>query len=177
MTTLALTAIGDDRPGLVSALSAEIDDHGGSWVDSSLALLGGKFAGIVLVEVAQERTADLTESLSALAEQVGLRVTATPAGSSADPVDGGGGEALQLHLIGQDRTGMVREVASALASARATIDDLRTWTRDAPEGGGVLFEAEASVRLAAGEDAGAVREALERIAAELMVDLELEDLD
>ena len=186
MTTLVLTAIGDDRPGLVSALSAAIDDHGGSWVDSSLALLAGKFAGIVLVEVTEEHAPALTEAVSALSEQVGLRVDVTPAGAPAAPTGAqaaatgartaADGETLQLHLLGQDRTGMVREVASALASAGATIDDLRSWTRDAPEGGGVLFEAEAAVRLPAGADAAAVREALERIAAELMVDLDLADI-
>ena len=51
-----------------------------------------------------------------------------------------------LSLLGQDRTGMVREVTEALHSQGATIDSLRSLTREAPEGGGMLFEAEAVVR-------------------------------
>jgi len=79
-----------------------------------------------------------------------------------------------MHLLGQDRTGMVREVTTALRSQGATIDGLRSWTREAPEGGGMLFEAEAELRLPADAEEEAVREALETIAAELMVDLELD---
>lgn len=176
MTTYVLTAIGDDRPGLVSALSSVVDDHGGSWVDSSLALLGGKFAGIVLVDVAESRAEGFVQELATLAEQVGLRVEATTAGAATTGAAPAvvGGTALRLHLLGQDRTGTVREITTALASVHATIDELRTWTREAPEGGGLLFEAEAQVRLAPGSDSEAVREALEKIAGELMVDVDLD---
>jgi glycine cleavage system regulatory protein len=69
---------------------------------------------------------------------------------------------------------MVREITTALRSQGATIDVLRSWTREAPEGGGMLFEAEAELRLPIESDEADVREALETIAAELMVDLELD---
>ena len=170
-TAYVLTAIGEDRPGLVAALAAAVDEHGGNWVDSQLALLAGKFAGIVQVDLPDERAQSFLEALPGLAEEVGLQVEATPAGAPADAVPH---SALRLHLLGQDRTGMVREVSFALRSQGATIDGLRSWTREAPEGGGMLFEAEAEVRLPAEADENGVRDALERIAAELMVDLELD---
>lgn len=172
MTTYLLTAIGDDRPGLVAALAAAVDEQGGNWVDSQLALLAGKFAGIVQVDLPDERVGAFLESLPALADEVGLAVEAT-AGTTDGPA-GSPHRALRLHLLGQDRTGMVREVTAALRSQGATIDGLRSWTREAPEGGGMLFEAEAELRLPAAADEGDVREALETIAAELMVDLELD---
>lgn len=174
MTTYVLTAIGDDRPGLVAALAAAVDENGGNWVDSQLALLAGKFAGIVQVDVPEGNVGAFLEALPVLAEEVGLDVEANVAGAGAGTPTG---ESLRLHLLGQDRTGMVREVTSALTSQGATIDGLRSWTREAPEGGGMLFEAEAEVRLAAGADDEGIREALEQIAAELMVDLELDPTD
>ena len=175
MTTYVLTAIGDDRPGLVAALAAAVDEQGGNWVDSQLALLAGKFAGIVQVELPDDRVEAFLGSLPALAAEVGLAVEATAAGrdgtvGAADTT----GQALRLHLLGQDRTGMVREVTSALRSQGVTIDGLRSWTRAAPEGGGMLFEAEAELRLPHDGDESGVRDALETIAAELMVDLELD---
>lgn len=176
MTQLVLTAIGDDREGLVSALSEQVDLHGGNWLESGLSHLAGKFAGVVLVEVPEERVQDLTRALEDLHQSVGLRVDVTDARLAAGASgDAGAQEPLRLHLVGQDRTGMVREVTSALAAQGAGIEDLRTWTSDAPQGGGVLFEAEALVALPAGRDPGEVREALERIAAELMVDLDLDE--
>lgn len=173
MTTLVLTAIGDDRPGLAAALAAAVDEHGGSWVDSQLALLGGKFAGIVVVDLPAEEVGAFQAALPSLADQVGLAVEAT-SGSVAEGEETATGAPLHLSLVGQDRTGMVREVTAALSAAGATIDGLRSWTRETPEGGGMLFEAEAEVRLPVGADEEQVREALETIAAELMVDLELD---
>jgi glycine cleavage system regulatory protein len=41
MATLVLTVTGDDRPGVVSALSAAINANGGSWVLSQLSRLAG----------------------------------------------------------------------------------------------------------------------------------------
>ena len=175
MLTYVLTAIGDDRPGIVSTLAAAVDDHGGSWVDSQLALLAGKFAGIVHVELPEDRAEAFLDALPALADAVGLHVEAEPAAEGDAPAGGAAtGDVLVLTLLGQDRTGMVREVTTALHSAGATIDALRSATREAPEGGGMLFEAEAVVRLPAGADETVVRGALEAIAAELMVDLELD---
>ena len=55
MATFILTVLGTDRPGLVSALSAPINDHGASWERSQMSRLAGKFAGIVLVTVADDR--------------------------------------------------------------------------------------------------------------------------
>ena len=66
MATFILTVIGDDRPGLVSALSAPINAHGASWERSQMSRLAGKFAGIVLVAVADERLEALAADLMAL---------------------------------------------------------------------------------------------------------------
>ncbi len=46
---LVLTVIARDRPGLIKDLSETIAMHGGNWVDSSMARLGGEFAGILRV--------------------------------------------------------------------------------------------------------------------------------
>lgn len=175
MTKLVLTAIGDDREGLVSALAQVVADHGGNWLDSQFARLAGKFSGIVLVELDPARSDALEVAVADLLDEVGWKIEVTPAGdgsgpgvhvpASADP--------LSLHLLGQDRPGMVREISQALASQHVTIDRFRSWTTDAPEGGGVLFEADAEVRLGEGTDEKDLRTALERIAAELMVDLDL----
>src|SRR5699024_8740944 len=98
MTTYVLTAIGDDRPGLVSALSSVVDGQGGSRVAWRLALLAGTFAGIVRVGVAESRAERFVEEPATLAEQAGLRgeATAAAAPSAAPP---GAGPSLRLHLL------------------------------------------------------------------------------
>ena len=51
MPNLVLTLIGPDRPGLVEAVAQPIAANGGNWLESRMAHLGGKFAGILRVDV------------------------------------------------------------------------------------------------------------------------------
>ena len=82
-TSLVLTFIGHDKPGLVNTLSETIAAAGGSWLESRLAHLAGEFAGIVLVSVPEPNAARLTTALRSL-EEAGLRITVEP-GISVEP--------------------------------------------------------------------------------------------
>ena len=170
MATLVLTVIGDDRAGLVDALAGPIALHGGNWDRSHMARLAGKFAGIVVVSVPDERTDELTAALGTLTAQGLLDVTvAIAANSSPEDRD----ELLGLHLIGQDRPGIIREVASALAQRNVSIEELQTTASSAPMSGELLFEATATLRVPADIDPADLRSTLEAIANELMVDLDV----
>lgn len=161
-----LTVIGDDRKGLVAALSEVISDHRGNWQRSQIAELAGKFAGVVVVSVPREQVQDLTAALRALDGL--LEVSAHPA-YEEDAVPGG--RTLAIDLLGTDRPGIVREVASVLHQHHLSIETIETHTREAPMAGGQLFEAHVVARLPADADLDVVRADLERLAAELLVDI------
>jgi glycine cleavage system regulatory protein len=170
MATFTLACVGDDRPGLVSALSAPISAHGASWERSQMARLAGKFAGVLLIEVADDQADTLAADLEAL-EDIGLRITLERTDAPAEhPV-----QRLGLELLGADHPGIVAEVSAALAEHRVGIVELTTDVRDAPMAGGRLFEAQAV--LSAPPEAGLdeLRRVLEDLADELMVDLTLSD--
>ena len=98
--------------------------------------------------------------------------------SDSAPADVTGAEVLHIFVLGHDRPGIVSEVASALASLGVSIESLQTLTKDAPMGDGVLFEADADLRVPAGVTELAIREAIEALAHDLVVDLDaLEFLD
>ena len=63
---LVLTVVAEDRPGLVGTLSAVIAEHDASWVDSSMARLGGQFAGILRIMVDTQKAEALSSALLAL---------------------------------------------------------------------------------------------------------------
>ena len=172
MATLVLTVIGDDRAGLVNAVAEVVARHGGNWEQSQMAELAGKFAGIVLVTVPQESAADLVAALEPL--QGMLDITAQ---EGAAPQPDPGVRRFALDLVGADRPGIVREITEVLAAHHVNIDRLRTEPRDAPMSGGRLFEAHAVLEVAPTTDLGALRVALERLADELMVDIELDAAD
>jgi glycine cleavage system regulatory protein len=166
MGILVLTVVGDDRPGLVSALSGVVAGHGGSWEHSQMARLAGTFAGIVSVTVADDRVDALLADLDSLAGG-GLEVRVRTAVHTAPPV----GVHWTLSLVGDDRPGIVHQVTDALAGLGVSIEELTTATRDAPMSGGVLFEAQASLIAPSDVTVDAARAALEHIADELMVEL------
>jgi len=175
MATLVLTILGDDRPGLVSALSAPVSAHGASWERSEMSRLAGKFAGIVVLSVPRERLDQLVAELAALATQ-GLHVTIERTDEPADdPADEQPVQRLNLELLGADRPGIVAEISAALAQAQVSIEELSTDVREAPMAGGTLFEARAVLSAPADGDTGALRRVLEALADELMVDLQLSE--
>ena len=165
---IVLTVIGDDREGLVEALSEVVSEHSGNWERSQLAQLAGKFAGIVVLSVPDERVRSLTDSLDRLEGL--LEVTAHP-GAGTDPVEVP--QTLRIDLLGTDRPGIVHEVSAVLHRHSLSIETIETATRDAPMAGGQLFEAHVVVRVPGGADAEALRTDLERLAAELLVDIDL----
>ena len=110
--SLVLTVIGDDRPGLVEQLATAISKHGGNWLESSMAHLSGKFAGIVCVTVGENDVEALKKEFAALA---GLRITAEVAESADATPAKPSGRRLKLSLVGHDRIGIVREVSQVLA--------------------------------------------------------------
>ncbi len=171
MATLVLTAIGDDRSGLVSALSGVIADHGGSWERSQMARLAGKFAGIVLVEVPDDRAEALIQELGPLGTQGLLDVTVERVRDEV-PSDAAVTR-LSLELVGADRPGIVHDISRVLAARQVSIEELRTVTREAPMAGGMLFEATATLLAPPSVPLADLKAVLEELANELMVDLSL----
>ena len=170
MATLVLTVIGNDRTGLVDALAGPIARHEGNWDRSHMARLAGKFAGIVVVTLADDRVDALAGELETLRTSGLLDVSvAIAASDEPTPVE----SMMTLHLVGQDRPGIVSEIARALAQRGVSIEELETSTSSAPMSAEPLFVATALLQLPATADVEALRASLEDIANELMVDLEV----
>lgn len=170
--TLILTVLGKDRPGLVSALSEQIARHGGNWLESRMARLAGEFAGIVRVSVPEESAEALTAALLGLAAE-GLRVS----------VERGLGEAaaapalgFTVALMGHDHPGIIRDVTQALAARGVNIEELTTELVSGSMSGTPLFRASARLSAPPGIKAGELREALERLAGDLMVEIALDEV-
>ncbi len=164
MTTLVLTLVGDDRAGLVAAVAAAVDAAGGNWENSELAELSGAFAGIVAVSVAPERAEELRAALSGIE---GLVTVAVPAAGPTAVA----GRRITVEILGNDHPGIVREITTALSAHGLSIERMATETRDAAMAGGRLFEAAIAAVAPASADLDDVRGQLERLAAEVQVDI------
>lgn len=170
LSTLIMTIIGADRPGLVQLVADRVAAHGGNWLESRMCRLGGEFAGIVRVELPAGSAADLTASLSALEGQ-GLRVVVHAEGSAARAPQAGRLE--YLEIVGNDRPGIVRQITGVLAAHSVNVEEFSSECVDAPMGGTQLFQARATVLVPAGVSTQLIRSELEKLASDLMVDLRL----
>jgi len=169
MAAVVITLIGDDQAGLVDAVAATVARHNGNWDRSHLAELAGKFAGIVLVEVAESAVDAMLADLRQLEATGLLAITAERAGA---PSDVEGVTHVTLELVGQDHVGIVHEISQLLARHQVSIDELETATAPAPQGGD-LFIANAVLELPSGLSVDELRTALEAVTHDLMVDLDL----
>jgi glycine cleavage system regulatory protein len=173
LAILVMTVIGADRPGLVQMVAARVADHGGNWLESRMCRLGGQFAGILRVEVPMERRDELVNSLRAL-EGDGLSVIIhTNEGAAAIARTAEEGSLVMVELVGTDRPGILRSVSGVFAAHGVNVEELASECVNAPMDGGVLFQARATVFVPTRVRLASVRVDLEKIAADLMVDLKL----
>jgi glycine cleavage system regulatory protein len=172
MESLVVTVIGKDRPGLVESVSAVVEEHGGNWVESRMSRLAGEFAGILRVSVPAARADALAEALEGL-RAGGLRVVVERGFEEAVEE----GHVIVLELIGGDRPGIVHKISEALAARGVNVDELNTECDGAPWSGDTLFKATARLRVPKALDLDQLRESLEAIAGDLMVDISIGEAD
>lgn len=168
MTSIVLTVIGPDKPGLVSAISQKITAGGGNWLDSRMASLAGHFAGLLQVSVPQVKAEALIASLQEL-EQQGLRVVIERGGERTSD-----GRTLKLALTGQDRPGIVRDISDVLAYQKINIEEMETAFFSGSFSGEDMFEMQATLRVPAELTDTVLRESIEKLANNLMVDINLD---
>ena len=166
-STLVMTIISADRPGLVSQLSSVIAEHGGNWLESRMSHLGGHFAGILRVELPAENESKLLAALRSL-ESHGLTVH-THSDSAGNPA--ATGQLITVTVVGHDRPGIVRQISQVFAQLRINVEDFASHCESAPMSGEILFHATATVQLPATCSLDQLRQALESLATDLMVDI------
>ncbi|WP_309008014.1 ACT domain-containing protein [Pelagicoccus sp. SDUM812005] len=162
-----MSVIGPDRPGLVELIASTVKAAGGNWLESRMCNLGGQFAGILRVRAAEGRREELLAAVAAL-ESKGLSVVV----KDGNAVDAGDcHEVATVEIVGNDRPGIVSQISNAFAKRGVNVEELSTECRSAPMTGEPLFEARARVCIPADCKLSDLRDDLELIAADLMVDV------
>ncbi len=167
-----MTVIGPDRPGLVESVASRVAEHGGNWLESRMSRLGGQFAGIVHVEVPPEAEKSLTAALTNLASH-GLNIVVH---SEQSQPSAERGPLSILEIVGQDRPGIVRQISQSLAAFGVNVEALETECASAAMSGETLFKAHAKLSIPPSCKVNELRQRLEKIAADLIVDISLEPL-
>lgn len=169
-TSLVLSVIGLDRPGIVDQVAETVAEHGGNWVESRMAKLAGRFAGVVRVDIDSNSLQSLKAALSRL-ESHGLTLALQPATEQDTQPVAEAGAVFSLSYVGHDREGLVREVSHALASAGVNVLELTTRVFSAPMSGELLFEAITRLSVPASVDLPKLRNQLNELGHRLDLDM------
>lgn len=142
-TYLVLTAVGPDRPGLVSEIASAIHGAGANLEDSRMAILGGEFALLLLLSGSEAAAAAVERSAGPLGEKLGLRLISKRTGrgqkKSFLPY--------RISVSGFDRPGIVVLVSDILARRGINVASLESRLAYVPESGTPLFVLEAELQV------------------------------
>jgi glycine cleavage system regulatory protein len=163
-TSLVMTILGPDRPGLVEALSATIADHDGSWLESRMAQMAGHFTGILRVECPADQAESLLNALRNLGTS-GLTVHAVEETVPSTSRD----RCLRFDVMGNDRPGIIKQLAAAIAEAGGNVEELNSDLESAPMAGHPVFHATGTACVSADFDEQTLVNALENLGADLSV--------
>ena len=119
----AVTVLGHDRPGIIAAATAGLAELGLNIEDSTMTLLRGHFAMMLLCRGAATR-AQIEGALAPLVTDGDLDVSVRAVTDEPTPATGGSQWVLTVH--GGDRPGIVSGVASQVAAVGGNITDLTT---------------------------------------------------
>lgn len=139
---LVITAVGPDRPGIVSEIARVIRSAGANLEDSRMAVLGGEFALLLLIsgpDAALGRVESrIVEGEAALGLRLLSKRTSSPsAPSSVQPY--------AIKVSGIDRPGIVEAVTGILARRGVNVRSLESRVSNAPLSGTPLFTLEAEL--------------------------------
>jgi glycine cleavage system regulatory protein len=169
---LVMTIISPDRTGLVESIARTVAEHGGNWLESRMCRLGGEFAGILRIEIPADKKSALLAALQKL-QANGLQILVRDDASAAAKISG---KQTKLEIVGSDRPGIVREITAALARAGVNVEEFSSEVVSAPMSGETLFKATARLQLPERCDLAALKKDLEKIAADLLVDVSFAEL-
>lgn len=140
---LVVSALGEDRPGLVNELSRTILECGCNIVDSRMTVLGGEFAIAMLVHGNWNTLAKLELQVQRLGQPLGMTFTTKRTESHKPKADI---LPYAVEVIALDQPGIVHGLANFFADRSINIEDMATRRYNAPHTGTPMF----SVNMAIG---------------------------
>jgi len=166
--SFVLTVLSDDQPGLVRTLSDVINEYAGSWTDSRMIHLAGKFAGLLKVTVPEDQADELTTTLTALQDD-GIEIAIE---TVLDDEFTNSNDSLEIEILGQDSPGIINAITNQLAGLSVNIEELYSEQRPAAMSSEILFYAKLNLSIPEGLSSQEVQEALEDLPDQLMVDID-----
>ena len=130
---IIISALGPDRPGIVSKLSKIITESNANISESRMIKLGGDFTMMILASAKENNISSLIQDLNRISE---LTIETHETNLGEDAVER---EEANIVLSGTDNEGLVYSLAEKLAEHNINIIEMNTGVVNAPMSGATLF--------------------------------------
>lgn len=168
---LVISALGEDRPGIVNELAKLIAETGCSIEDSRMTVLGGDFAVILLVEGRWNELAKLEAGLPTSARRLGL---ATHVKRTAPLQRESNLLPYTVEVVSIDHPGIVQHLANFFSTRDINIRDLTTTSYSAAHTGTPMFQVQMTIDISAAIHIARLREEFMDLCDQLNLDAIIE---
>ncbi len=168
---LVISALGNDKPGIVNELSKEILDQGGNITESRMTVLGGEFAMMLLVIGTQECIDNIISKLEATGEKLNLTLIAKETQSQESDQKR---LPYQITVVSMDHPGIVHNISDFLSSRNLNIEEIDTNTYPAAHTGTPMFSLDMIISVPADNSVRELRDEFITFCDDLNLDASLE---
>ena len=168
---IMVTAMGEDRPGIVAKLTEVVAKHGGNLEASRMSILGGEFAVISLITVPEESSDKLQKAFAELKNE---NLTILSKKTKSHPKERYAGYSFyEIALTGADHEGIVHKISAHLRDLNINFQSVETDIAHAPETGIQLFTMHASIAVPPSISYDELNKDLAKLADEAAVEIDL----
>ena len=170
---LVISALGQDRPGIVNELSKIIFDAGCNILDSHMSVMGGEFTIMLMTEGNWNNLAKLETALDTLGKKLDLIVNTKRTGDRAtkDNV-----LPYAVEVVAVDHPGIVSQLTGFFSQHGINIEELRTDCYAAPHTGTPMFTINMVIAIQANMHISTMREQFMNFCDEFNLDAIMEPI-
>lgn len=152
---LVITALGEDKPGIVDKLSETVMACHCNIIDSRMSILGGEFAVMLMVSGKWNELTKLEDALNSTSEVLSLTIACKrtePNKTSTDLMP------YSVEVISIDQPGIVHELARFFSSRNINIQELSTTQYAAAHTGTPMFALHITANIPASQHIAGLRD-------------------
>ena len=148
--SLVITAIGEDRPGIVNELTEVLLNTSLNVEDSRMSVLGGEFVVMLLVTGSETSIDSIKQQKDTLANSLNLNLLIKP--TTLSNPDGNSSDdhlSYNINVEDMDNPGIVHKLARYLSQQSINIVNMQTASGHAPHTGTPMFSVNMQVDIPA----------------------------
>ena len=169
--SLVISALGNDKPGIVNELSKAILGQGGNISESRMTVLGGEFAMMLLVTGNNECIDNIISKLEETGQNLNLTLIAKETQSQES-----NNKRLpyQITVVSMDHPGIVHNISDFLSNRDLNIEEIETQTYPAAHTGTPMFSLDMTISVPADSSVRSLRDEFIIFCDDLNLDASLE---